>query len=299
MKQIIKQVWQEVAAIVFFILLSFTYFATPISQGLVLTGEDNTAAVGAGHEIGEHFDRTGEVSRWTNALFGGMPTYQIAPRYGSRTVLNHLRDIYDLGLPHVVMYVFILLLGFYILMRAMRFKPLLSVVGAVAWAFSSYFFIIIGAGHIWKVLTLAFIPPTLAGIVLCYRGKYLWGGATTALFLAFQILSNHIQMTYYFLIVIFVVVLAYFIQAVKEKTLLNFVKSSCVLLVAATLAIAANASNLYHTYTYSKESMRGKSELAGPHESKGSGLTKEYITQWSYGIGETWTLLVPNAKGGA
>ncbi len=299
MKQILKQVWPEVAAIVFFILLSFFYFATPISQGLVLTGEDNTAAVGAGHEIGEHFDRTGEVSRWTNALFGGMPTYQIAPRYGSRTLLNHIKNIYDLGLPHVVMYVFILLLGFYILMRAMRIKPLLAVVGAIAWAFSSYFFIIIGAGHIWKVLTLAFIPPTLAGIILCYRGKYLWGGATTALFLAFQILSNHLQMTYYFLIVIFVVVLAYFIQAIKEKTLMNFIKSSCVLLVAAILAIAANASNLYHTYTYSKESMRGKSELAGPHESKGSGLTKEYITQWSYGIDETWTLLVPNAKGGA
>ena len=299
MKHIIKQIWPELAAIVFFVLLSFTYFATPISQGMVLTGEDNTAAVGAGHEIGEHFDKTGEVSRWTNALFGGMPTYQIAPRYGSRTVLNEIRNIYDLGLPHVVMYVFILLLGFYILMRAMRFKPMLSVVGAVAWAFSSYFFVIIGAGHIWKVLTLAFIPPTLAGIILCYRGKYLWGGAVTTLFLSFQILSNHLQMTYYFLAVIFVVVVAYFVQALKEKKLMDFVKASCVLLVAATLAIAANASNLYHTYTYSKESMRGKSELAGANESKGSGLTKEYITQWSYGIGETWTLLIPNAKGGA
>lgn len=299
MKQILKQVWPEVAAVLFFILLSLVYFATPISQGLELTGHDNTAAIGAGKEIGDHFDKTGEVSRWTNNVFCGMPTYQIAPRYGSRSVLNDLRSIYELGLPHVVMYVFILLLGFYILMRAMRFKPLLAVVGAVAWAFSSYFFIIIGAGHIWKVLTLAFIPPTLAGIVLCYRGKLLWGGAVTALFLTFQILSNHLQMSYYFLIVILAMVVAYFISAVKEKKLPDFLKASGVLAVAVILAIAANASNLYHTYKYSKESMRGKCELAGANQSKGSGLTKEYITQWSYGIGETWTLLVPNAKGGA
>lgn len=299
MNRILKQVWPEVAAIVFFVLLSFIYFATPISQGLELTGHDNTAAVGAGREVDDHFNKTGEVSRWTNSLFGGMPTYQIAPRYGSRTVLNQLRSVYELGLPHVVMYVFILLLGFYILMRAMRFKPLLSVVGAIAWAFSSYFFIIIGAGHIWKVLTLAFIPPTLAGMVLCYRGKYLWGGAVTTLFLSFQILSNHLQMTYYFLMVILVMVVAFFVQALREKKLPGFFKASGVLLVSAILAIATNASNMYHTYTYSKESMRGKCELAGGNQSKGSGLTKEYITQWSYGIGETWSLLVPNVKGGA
>lgn len=299
MKEIFKKIWPEAAAVLFFIILSFSYFASPVSEGLVLTGQDNTAAVGAGKEIGDHFDKTGEVSRWTNALFGGMPTYQIAPRYGSRSTLNVFRSIYELGLPDVVMYVFILLLGFYILMRALRFKPLLSAVGAVMWAFSSYFFIIIGAGHIWKVLTLAFIPPTIAGMVLCYRGKYLWGGAVTALFLSFQILSNHLQMTYYFLLVMLVMIVAYFIQAVKQKALPQFFKASVTLLVAAIIAIAANASNLYHTYTYSKESMRGKSELATAGQSKSSGLTKDYITQWSYGIGETWSLLVPNVKGGA
>lgn len=299
MKNLFKQIWPELAAVLFFILLSFTYFATPVSQGLVLTGQDNTAAVGAGKEIGDHFDRTGEVSRWTNSLFSGMPTYQIAPRYGSRTVLNTLRSIYELGLPSVVMYVFILLLGFYILMRALNFRPLVSVVGAVAWAFSSYFFIIIGAGHIWKVLTLAFIPPTIAGVVLCYRGKYVWGGAVTALFLAFQILSNHLQMTYYFLPVLILMILAYFVRSLRQREFGTFVKGSISLCVAVLIAMAANASNLYHTYTYSKESMRGKSELASAGQSKSSGLSKEYITQWSYGIGETWTLLIPNAKGGA
>lgn len=299
MKEIFKRAWPEVAAVLFFIILSFSYFASPVSEGLVLTGNDNTAAVGAGKEIGDHFDKTGEVSRWTNSLFGGMPTYQIAPRYASRSTLDQLRNVYELGLPTVVMYVFILLLGFYILMRALKFKPLLSVVGAIAWAFSSYFFIIIGAGHIWKVLTLAFIPPTIAGMVLLYRGKYLWGGAVTALFLSFQILSNHLQMTYYFLIVMFLMILAYLFNAIKEHTVSQFVKATGVLGVAAIIAIAANASNLYHTYTYSKESMRGKSELASAGQSKSSGLTKDYITQWSYGIGETWTLLVPNVKGGA
>ena len=151
-------------------------------------------AIGSGRELTEYHERTGEETRWTNSLFSGMPTYQMAPSYGSRTTLNAIRNIYELGLPTVVMYVFILLVGFYILMRAFGFKPWLSVMGAVAWAFSSYFFIIIGAGHIWKLLTLAFIPPTIAGMVLCYRGKYLWGGSVLALFLAFQILSNHLQM---------------------------------------------------------------------------------------------------------
>ena len=299
MKQIIKKIWPDVAAVLFFVILSFSYFASPVSEGLVLSGNDNTAAVGAGKEIGDHYVKTGEVSRWTNSLFGGMPTYQIAPSYGSRSVLDSIRSIYGLGLPSVVMYVFILLLGFYIFMRAFKFKPLLAAVGAVLWAFSSYFFVIIGAGHIWKVLTLAFIPPTIAGMVLCYRGKYLWGGAVTGLFLALQILSNHLQMTYYFLFVMLLMMIAYFIQAFKTKTVAEFIKASCVLVVAAIIAMAANASNLYHTYTYSKESMRGKCELASVGQSKSSGLTKDYITQWSYGVGETWSLLVPNVKGGA
>lgn len=298
-KELFSKVYADVIAIVLFLLLSLIYFVTPVTQGLVLSGSDNTTGIGLGQEIANYQEKTGETSRWTNAIFSGMPTFQIAPNYSSRSVLGSVRTIYELGLTGAVMYVFILLLGFYILMRVMRFKPTLAVLGAVAWAFSSYFFIIIGAGHIWKVLTLAFIPPTIAGMILCYRGKYIWGGVTTALFMAFQILSNHLQMTYYFGFVMLLMFLAYLIQAVRQNALPRFFKATGVFAIALIIALAANLPSLYHTYEYSKESMRGKASLESASTPQKSGLSKDYITQWSYGIGETWTLLVPNAKGGA
>lgn len=299
MLSFVKKIWPDAAAVVLFIIIGFVYFLSPVSDGLVLSGSDHTGAIGSGQELTQYHERTGEETRWTNALFSGMPTYQMSPSYGSRTTLDTMRSVYELGLPTVVMYVFILLVGFYILMRAMGYKPLLSVLGAIAWGLSSYFFIIIGAGHIWKLLTLAFIPPTIAGMVLCFKGKYLWGGAVLALFLSFQILSNHLQMTYYFLPVMALMWIAYLICALRNKTMGSFWKGTVTMLVAATIAICANLSNLYHTYEYSKETMRGRSELAAEGSSAQSGLTAEYITQWSYGIDETLTLLIPNAKGGA
>lgn len=299
MTNFLKKVSGDIIAIVFFLLLSLTYFFTPATQGMVLSGDDNTGGIGAGQELGNYVQRTGEMTRWTNSLFSGMPTYQISPSYGSRSLLDIFRNVYELGLSGAMMYVFILLLGFYILMRTLKQKPLISVVGAILWAFSSYFFIIIAAGHIWKVLTLAFIPPTIAGMILCYRGKYLLGGAVTALFLAFQILSNHLQMTYYFMSVMAFMFIAYLIDAAQKKTWEKFVKSTVTLIIAAVLACAANLSNLYHTYEYSKQSMRGDVTLSSTTGEQKGGLSKSYITQWSYGIGETWTLLVPNAKGGA
>lgn len=302
--KLLKRAWPDVAAVLLFVLLSAAYFFTPLTQGLVLTGNDVTGGVGAGHERMEYLERTGHDTRWTNALFGGMPTYQIAPSYPSRSTLSSLLRVYELGLNDCVMYAFILLLGGYILFRAFGMKPLLSVLGAVAWAFSSYFFIIIGAGHIWKVFTLAFIPPTVAGMVLCYRGKYVWGGLLSAFFIAWQILSNHLQMTYYFLFVLFFLALGFLVQAILDRQLARFLKGVGVFALAGALGVAVNASNLFHTYQYSKQTMRGQSELAQPKQSGtpakgGSGLSHEYITQWSYGVGETWTLLVPNAKGGA
>ncbi|MGN1214209.1 MAG: hypothetical protein ACI4TR_04870, partial [Bacteroidaceae bacterium] len=274
--QILKKIWPDVAAIVFFVAIGFVYFLTPVSEGMVLSGSDHTGAIGSNHELSLYHERTGEETRWTNSLFSGMPTYQMAPSYGSRTTLSALRSIYELGLPTVVMYVFILLLGFYILMRAFGFKPLLSVLGAIAWAFSSYYFIIIGAGHIWKLLTLAFIPPTIAGMVMCYKGRYLWGGCVLALFLSFQILSNHLQMTYYFLLVMFAMAVAWFIDACRKKQLKHFFKATATIAVAALIAVCANVSNLYHTYQYSKETMRGRSDLAVEGSSRKSGLSPEY-----------------------
>ena len=210
-------------------------------------------------------------------------------------------DAYHLWLPENVWYVFAYLLGFYILLRAFDFRQELAVLGSIIWAFSSYFFIIIAAGHIWKVMALAYLPPMIAGLVLAYRGKYLWGFILTALFTAFEVKANHVQMTYYYLFVVLFMVIAYLVQAIKNKQLLHFGKATAVCAAAACLGICMNLSNLYHTWEYSKESMRGKSELvkANTANQTNSGLERDYITQWSYGIGETWTLLIPNAKGGA
>ena len=231
-----------------------------------------------------------------------MPTYQISPSYDSTVPLQWTQKIYQLFLPTYVNLTFILLLGFYILLRAFGIPAWLAGLGGIMWAFSSYFFILISAGHIWKFITLAYIPPTIAGIVLAYRGKLLAGGILTAFFIALQIMSNHVQMSYYFLFVILFIAGAYFEDAWRNKTLPQFFKASAVLLVSALIGVAANLSNLYHTYTYSKETMRGKSELVQTGDAAkqtSSGLDRDYITQWSYGIDETLTLLVPNFKGGA
>ena len=299
-----KKLLPDVLAILFFVAISMIYFLDPIRDGKVLAGQDHDAAIGSGIEM-EQYRAThhGERTRWTNTLFSGMPTYQMSPSYSSTDKLSTLESIYRLGLPTVASYVFMMLLGFYILMRAFNFRVWMAALGAILWAFSSYYFIIIQAGHIWKLLTLCFIPPTIAGMVLCYRGKYMLGMVVTGIFTALQILSNHVQMTYYFLFVIGFMSLAYLIDAIRQKTLKQWLRATGCFAIGGILGVCINLSNLYHTWEYSKESMRGKSELTqktkNAADQTNSGLERSYITAWSYGIGETWTLLVPNTKGGA
>ena len=332
-----KNIAPDALAILAFLVISFVYFSTPISEGLVLGGHDTVASIGLGQEQLQHLAETGERTRWTGSLFSGMPTYQVSPSYDSGNLLDAIYSVYGLGTTGVLNYVFLYLLGFYILLRCFNIKPWVSAVGAVAWAFSSYFFIIIAAGHIWKVMTLALIPPTIGGMILCYRGKLLWGGAVTALFTALQIMSNHVQMSYYFLFLMALLTICFGVAALfgkengerrKEKgnatasplksspltfnpspltlhpsplTVKTWLKATGVIAFAGILGVLANLPNLYHTYTYSKESMRGKSELT-PAPSSGQkateGLDRDYITQWSYGIDETMTLLIPEYKGG-
>lgn len=299
--KLLKKLLPEILVLVLFAGISFAYFFVPVMQGKVLYRHDASAGVGAGQEAKEYMMRTGERTRWTNSLFGGMPTYQTAPSYDSTDGLTQVVNAYHLWLPENVWYLFVYLLGFYILMRAFDFRRSLAVLGSVVWAFSSYFLIIIAAGHIWKVYALAYLPPMIAGVVLAYRGKYLLGFVVTALFTAFEIFANHVQMTYYYMFVILFMVIAFFVDALKQKKLARFWKASAVCIVAGLIGVAVNASNLYHTWQYQKESMRGKSELVKKDSANqtSSGLERDYITQWSYGIDETWTLLVPNAKGGA
>lgn len=296
-----RKIFPDMVAIMLFALIAFVYFFPAVTEDRILAQHDAVAGIGAGREMQEYREATGERTRWTNAIFGGMPTYQMSPSYDSSDTLNVVQKIYRLFLPDYVWYVFIMLLGFYILLRAFNFKVWMATLGAVIWAFSSYFFIIIAAGHIWKFVTLAYIPPTIAGMVLVYRGKYLWGAVVTALFVALQIMSNHPQMSYYFLFVMLFMAMAYGVSAWKEKQMPRFLKASAVLVVSGLVGVCINLSNLYHTYQYSKESMRGKSELvkANSADQTDSGLERSYITQWSYGIGETFSLLVPNVKGGA
>ncbi len=297
----LKQWLPEVVVIVLFAIISFAYFFPADMDGKILYRHDSSAGRGLGEECSEFYQRTGEMSRWTNSVFGGMPTYQTAPSYQSTNGLVEVMNIYHLGLPEYVWYLFAYLLGFYILLRAFDFKRALAVLGSIVWAFSSYFLIIIAAGHLWKVMALAYLPPMIAGVVLAYRKKYLWGFIVTAIFTAFEVKANHVQMTYYYLFIILFMVIAYLVDAIRKKELSHFLKATGVCAAAAVIGICMNMSNLYHTWEYSKESMRGKSELVkkASQNQTSSGLDRDYITQWSYGIDETWTLLIPNTKGGA
>ena len=291
----------DVLAVVLFAVISFAYFFPADIEGRILFRHDSSAGRGAGEEVSQYHQRTGEQSRWTNALFGGMPTYQIAPSYDSTQPLAKVEKAYHLWLPENVWYVFVYLLGFYILLRAFDFRWYLAMLGGIVWAFSSYFFIIIAAGHIWKVIALAYLPPMIAGIVLAYRGKYLWGLVVTALFGALEVMANHVQMTYYYLFIVLAMIIAFMIDGIRRKEYMHLLKATGVCVVAALIAISLNLSNLYHTWSYGQETMRGKSELVKENTANqtSSGLDRDYITQWSYGIDETWTLLVPNTKGGA
>ena len=296
-----KKFLPDVVVVLVFAIISFAYFLVPVTQGKILFQHDASAGVGSAQELTEYQNRTGETTRWTNSIFGGMPTYQMSPSYQSTDGLSQVMNAYHLWLPDNVWFLFAYLLGFYILLRAFDFRQTLAALGSIMWAFSSYFLIIIAAGHLWKVMALAYLPPMIAGIVLAYRGRYLSGFIVTALFTAFEIKANHVQMTYYYLFIILFMVIAYLVKAVREKQLAGFMKSTGVVAAAAVIGIAINLSSLYHTWQYQKESMRGKSELVKKNAANqtSSGLDRDYITQWSYGIDETLTLLVPDAKGGA
>ncbi len=293
-------------AVIVFAAISWIYFYPNDVNGDVLQQNDVMQGVANGQEIKDFQQQTGEKSWWTDALFGGMPTFQIAPSYEGTSMLNPASALYRLYFPTPVSWIFLLLLGFFLLMLAFKVKWYYAVLGAIGYAFSSYFFILMGAGHIWKLMVLAYIPPTIAGIVWCYRGKYLGGMAVAAFFAALQLASNHVQMTYYSMFIIVALVIAFLVKAIIDKKVARWCIATACLAVAAGLALAANSPNLYLTYKYSKETMRGghseltpKGEDAATAKPTKDGLDKDYITQWSYGKDETFTLLIPNCKGGA
>ena len=290
---------------VIILVISLAFFAT--SLGDSLQQSDTMQGLANGQEAQEYYKSTGEKTCWTNSLFGGMPTFQISPSYSSSSLVNALQTIFGLGLPSPANLVFMIMAGFYILMLAMRQRWYLALLGAIAYGFSSYFFILIGAGHIWKFCVLAYVPPTIAGMVLAYRGKYLSGAALTAVFAMLQIASNHVQMTYYFLFVVVAMVIAYLVDSLRNKTIKQWLTATGALAVAAIIAVGANLTSLYNTYEYSKETIRGRSTELTPLKASAGGATnvnakgidRDKVTSWSYGIDETLTLIIPNVKGGA
>lgn len=299
------QVWGSFVALIIIIIISFAYFHPDVVQGRVLQQYDMMQGAAIGQEAKAFEEATGEKALWTNSVFSGMPTFQISPSYSSNSLFDWINSLYGAFLPAPANLLVMMMLGFFILLLAFGLKWWQALIGAIAYGFSSYFIILIGAGHIWKFITLAYIPPTIAGIVLCYRGRYLLGGAIAALFAMMQLSANHVQMTYYFAFVIVGFVVAYLITAIKEKKLKQWGIATGTLAVAAVLALAANSPSLYNTYEYSKETMRGNhSELTAKEDAKSTenktdGLNRDYITQYSYGGAETFTLLIPDVKGGS
>lgn len=293
-----RQTWGFLLSVAVMAIISLMFFFPDNFEGNDLRQHDMIQGIANGQEIQAYHEATGNTSRWTNSLFSGMPTFQISPTYPSDSLFSWITKVYGLGLPSPSNLLFMMMLGFMILMMCMRIRWEYGLIGAIAWGFSTYFIIIIGAGHIWKFVTLAYIPPTLGGIFLVYRGRRLAGVAVTALFMMMQIASNHVQMTYYFGFVIIGLIIAFMVKAVRTHSLRRWTGSTCIIVAGLLLGVAANLPNLYHTWRYSKETQRGTSELAQDTDNT-NGLSRDYITEYSYGVAETFTLLIPNVKGGA
>ena len=293
-----KQYLPYISAIILFLVLSFAYFPEVI-QGKQLNQHDKQTWRGSSHEIYQYKEKNGEHSQWTNSMFGGMPSYLVT-NYAPN---NFATKIYKkLDFNHKIRpasYVFLYLIGFFIALLFFGINPWLSIVGALAFGFSSYFFIIIEAGHITKVFALAFMAPIIAGIYYSYKKNALIGALLSMFFLALQLSVNHLQITYYTLLIVIVFMIFEVVETVKDKTYRKFIKSSLFLLVAALVAVTVNFSNIITTYDYGKDSIRGKSELKFNEGNKTSGLDKDYATGWSYGKAETFDLLIPNLYGGA
>jgi hypothetical protein len=287
----------HLAIIGIFISLCFVYFS-PALQGKALYQSDVLMAQGMQKEIMDIKAKDGKGPLWTNSMFGGMPAFQIWVQYPNN-VTTYVISFFKTVFPNPIDTVLLYLLGAYLLFCVLRMNPWLAAAGAIAFAFSSYNFQIIDAGHSNKAMAIAFFPPILAGIIMTFRRQYLIGAVLTALFLAIEIRTNHIQMTYYLFIALLIYVGIELYHAVKTKTTQDFLKSFGYLAAAALLAIAVNAGMLWTTYEYGTETIRGKSNLKTEKSEPNNGLDREYAYQWSQGLGESLTFLVPNAYGGA
>lgn len=296
-KDLLKKSVPYLAAIAIFIVITFIFYS-PLLEGQKLFQSDIAHFSGGAKEIIDYREQTGKEPLWTNSMFGGMPAYQISTVY-TGNLLGFFDKIFTLGLPRPADMLFLYFIGFFFLLITLRVNPWLAVAGAIGYAFSSYFLIIIEVGHNSKADAIGYMAPVLAGIILTFRKKYFLGGILTTLFLSLQIKSNHPQISYYLIMMAFVLGACELVNAFRNKEYMPFLKSAGILIIAGLLAVLTNVNTLWPTYEYSKDTIRGKSELSTEKENRTSGLDKDYATQWSYGIGETMTLLIPNAYGGS
>jgi hypothetical protein len=293
-----KKYLPHLIAVIVFAVITMVYFA-PLFQGMRVKQLDVQHYQGMSKEIQDHREKYHEEPLWTNSMFGGMPAYQISVLY-PKNFIGHIDKFLKTVMPVPATIILLSLIGFYLLLVSFKVDPILSIAGAIAFSFSSYFPVIISAGHNPKGYAMAYMAPVVAGIMLTYRGRLWLGAAITAFALALEIDCNHLQITYYLLIIVIFLVAGELYKSFKEGQVPYFVKASAVLVIAAILAVLPNLTNLVLTTEYASYSTRGRSDLTIINtENKTSGLDKDYATQWSYGIGETWTLLVPNFKGGA
>lgn len=285
------------AAVVAFAVITLVYFS-PVLEGKRVKQHDIEMHLGMSQEINQYREATGEQTLWTNAPFGGMPAWNISVQ-PKGNLTNPIYKALRIGMPQSLGSLFISMLGFFILLLVLDCGIWISFVGAIAYGLTSYLFIVIGAGHNAKAMAMAYMAPVIAGVLLSYKGKYLWGGILTAFAMAFEIRTGHLQITYYLALIIAIIVIAELIQDIKDKKLGHFCKASVGLAVAAILGILTCSTTLYGSYEFGKETTRGKPVLTRNESNQTKGLDRDYITQWSYGKGETWSLLIPNAKGGA
>ncbi|MFH0895328.1 MAG: YfhO family protein [Bacteroidota bacterium] len=292
-----KKIYPHLIVIALFIAICMAYFS-PVLNGKKVKQDDIVRHQGMSKEIADYRDKNGSEPLWTNSMFGGMPAYQISVAYPNNWA-QYIEKMMSLWLPHPLNILFLYLIGFYILLMVLKFDPWTGAVGAIAFAFSSYLFIIIEAGHNSKALAIAFMPMILAGIILAFRGKYLWGALLTALFMALELRANHPQITYYMMLMVLIYGVGELIHAIQKKLFPNFIKAILFLIPGVILALMINITGLWSTMEYSKYTIRGPTELKSEQANRTSGLDKDYATDWSYGISESMTLLVPNFKGGA
>ncbi|MEW4925418.1 YfhO family protein [Algibacter sp. 2305UL17-15] len=299
MQLLLKKSLSHLLIIAGFIVVSLAYF-NPVLQGKQIYQSDIVQYIGMSKQQKDFKAETGEETYWTNSAFGGMPTYQLGARYPH----NYIKKL-DLALrflPRPADYLFLYLLSFYVLLLVLKVDFKLAALGALAFGFSTYLIIILGVGHNSKAHAIAYMPLVLAGILLVFQKRYMLGFLLTAIAMGLELVSNHFQMTYYLLLLVVVLGIVYLIDAYKKNMLPHYFKSIGILVGAVILAISLNATNVLATQEYVKESTRGKSELTihpdGSPKEVTSGLDKDYITQFSYGITETFNLFIPRFMGG-